>query len=228
MLRRFPKGPPLLDPAKDMKIETPALAVFAGNVKRLNARLDANAFNSLPAEEKEERYERYLYKVELLEKKSALEKEIKATQALPLKDTLRRMKMVLRRLGHTDKDNVVQLKGRVACELSTCDELLLTELVLGGTFNDLTPAVCAALVSCAVFGEGKGEDVVRMKPDLETPFKKLQEAAKRVAEVQYDAKIAIDRDEYVRNFKPDLMEDCLCLVQGRQVQGCSCTQRGRV
>ena len=122
---------------------------------------------------------------------------------------------MLRRLGHTNKDNVVQLKGRVACELSTCDELLLTELVLGGVFNDLSPEVSAALVSCAVVSEGKGQDSVRLK-ELDGPFKKLQEAAKRVAEVQYDAKIALDKDEYVRKFKPDLME-IVRMVQGRQI-----------
>ena len=113
------------------------------------------------------------------------------------------MKTVLRRLGHTNQDNVVQLKGRVAAELSTCDELLLTELILGGVFNDLEPAVACALVSCAVFTEGKGEENIRLPNELTEPFKKLQDAAKRVAEVQYDAKIAIDKEEYVRKFKAD-------------------------
>ena len=45
-----------------------------------------------------------------------------------LKDELKHMKRALRRLGHTEED-VVQLKGRAACEVSTADELLITELM---------------------------------------------------------------------------------------------------
>ena len=45
------------------------------------------------------------------------------------------------------------VKGRVACEISAADELLLTEMIFGGVFNDLTPAQCAALLSCFVFQE---------------------------------------------------------------------------
>ena len=33
----------------------------------------------------------------------------------------------------------VVLQGRVACEINTADELLVTELMFNGAFNDLTP-----------------------------------------------------------------------------------------
>ena len=48
--------------------------------------------------------------------------------------------------------------GTVACVISTCDELLATELLLGGAFNNLDPAVAAAMVSCMAFNE-PGEEV---------------------------------------------------------------------
>jgi len=35
------------------------------------------------------------------------------------------MKRVLRRLGFLSKDEIVQLKGKVACEISACDEILV-------------------------------------------------------------------------------------------------------
>jgi ATP-dependent RNA helicase DOB1 len=79
---------------------------------------------------------------------------MRLVRTLPLKNELKRMKVVLRRLGHLDANDVVQLKGRVACEISTCDELLAVELLLGGVFNELSPPVCAALVSVLVFQEG--------------------------------------------------------------------------
>jgi ATP-dependent RNA helicase DOB1 len=45
------------------------------------------------------------------------------------------------------------MKGRVACEISSGDELLLTELMFGGVFNTLTPEQAAALLSVFVFQE---------------------------------------------------------------------------
>lgn len=34
-------------------------------------------------------------------------------------------------------DNIIELKGRVACEISSADELVLTELIFTGVLNDL-------------------------------------------------------------------------------------------
>lgn len=63
---------------------------------------------------------------------------------------MRRMKRVLRRLGHCDAEGVIQLKGRVACEINTCDEMVVTELIFTGAFNDLTPEQSSSLLSCLV------------------------------------------------------------------------------
>lgn len=60
---------------------------------------------------------------------------------------------MLRRLGFATQDDVVEMKGRVACEISTGDELLLTEMMFGGTFGGLAPEHVAALLSCFVFQE---------------------------------------------------------------------------
>jgi hypothetical protein len=51
--------------------------------------------------------------------------------------------------------DVVALKGRVACEVNTCDELIFTEMLFEGVLADLSPAETAALLSCLVF-EDKG------------------------------------------------------------------------
>jgi len=45
------------------------------------------------------------------------------------------------------------MKGRVACEISTGDELLLTEMIFNGAFNDLSVEQTVALLSCFVFEE---------------------------------------------------------------------------
>lgn len=45
-----------------------------------------------------------------------------------MQDELKGMRRVLRKLGHLSEDGVIQNKGRVACEVSTADELLTTEV----------------------------------------------------------------------------------------------------
>jgi len=41
---------------------------------------------------------------------------------------VRLMQRVLVRLGHVDRDRVVQVKGRAATEMDACDELLVAEV----------------------------------------------------------------------------------------------------
>lgn len=57
------------------------------------------------------------------------------------------------RLGYASATDVIDVKGRVACEISSGDELLLTELLFNGVFNDLTAEQSVALLSCFVFQE---------------------------------------------------------------------------
>ena len=63
------------------------------------------------------------------------------------------MKRVLRRLGYIDEFDVVMDKGRVACEINSADELLITELIYENVFSDLTPQQCVALLASIVFQE---------------------------------------------------------------------------
>jgi ATP-dependent RNA helicase DOB1 len=55
-------------------------------------------------------------------------------------------------MGFTTSSDIVNIKGRVACEISSGDELLLTELMFNGVFNSLSPEQ-SALLSCFVFSE---------------------------------------------------------------------------
>ena len=66
---------------------------------------------------------------------------------------------MLRRLGHIDGEDVVQLKGRAACELDTADELLATELMFNGVFQGLDRHHLVALVSCLVPVENTKSEV---------------------------------------------------------------------
>ena len=88
-------------------------------------------------------FENYLIKQGI----SKVKKDIRGTEGMrEMRDRIKRMKRVLRRLGFTDKNNVVQLKGRVACEVNAgAQELLVVELVFNNVFSDLTVPQIAAL-----------------------------------------------------------------------------------
>jgi ATP-dependent RNA helicase DOB1 len=47
------------------------------------------------------------------------------------------MKRVMRRLDLCDRNDVPTLKGKVAAHISTSDEILLTEMLFSGLFNDM-------------------------------------------------------------------------------------------
>ena len=102
----------------------------------------------------------------------------------------------------------MEKKGRVACEISTGDELLLTELVFNGTFNDLAPEQCAAILSCFVFTE-RSEHPVRLKEDLAAPLRVLQDTARRIARVSVECRLPVVEQEYVQSFKVELIEAVL-------------------
>lgn len=57
---------------------------------------------------------------------------------------------VLQSLQYIDSGGAVQLKGRVACQISS-HELLLTELLFENALSPLAPEESAALLSCLVF-----------------------------------------------------------------------------
>jgi ATP-dependent RNA helicase DOB1 len=100
-----------------------------------------------------ELYRLYKRKKESNERVRGLKRRIQATHDILQLEELKSRKRVLRRLAFTTASDIVDVKGRVACEISTGDELLLTELIFNGVFNTLSPEQCAALLSCFVFAE---------------------------------------------------------------------------
>lgn len=100
-----------------------------------------------------ELYMLYANKQERQARMRELKKKIQATHDVLQMEELKCRKRVLRRLGFTTAADIVDMKGRVACEISSGDELLLTELIFNGVFNPLSPEQSAGLLSCFVFTE---------------------------------------------------------------------------
>jgi ATP-dependent RNA helicase DOB1 len=141
-----------------------------------------------------------------LEKANALREEARSFQIITMKDDLRRMKRVLKRLGYINDKGVLQLKGRFCCEITTADEVVLTDMVFDGVFNDLTPEQAVGLLSCFVHKEPSKDTNPKIRSDLEVAFKKLRDAARAIAQCSVEAKLTLDADEYVSSFNPAMID----------------------
>ncbi|KAJ3407524.1 hypothetical protein HDV05_005390, partial [Chytridiales sp. JEL 0842] len=90
---------------------------------------------------------------------------------------------VLKVLNFIDMAGTVQIKGRVACEINTADELILTELILENFLADYEPAEIVALLSCFVFQE-KSQSEPQLTPRLEKGIEEIKKIAMKVHETQ--------------------------------------------
>lgn len=136
----------------------------------------------------------------------ATKKKISDALSILQLDELKCRKRVLRRFGFINEADVVQLKARVACEISTGDELMLSELLFNGFFNNLTPEQVAAVISVFVFEEKVKEAPPLSKDELAKPLKEIQTQARTIAKVSQESKMAVNEDEYVQSFHWELME----------------------
>ncbi|KAH0828606.1 antiviral helicase [Lanmaoa asiatica] len=201
--RRFADGITLLDPIENMGIKDEK---FLNLVKKIDV-MEKKMFSSplhgdsrLP-----QLYTLYAQKQTAQTNIRALKKRISATHDVLQLEELKCRKRVLRRLGFTNSSDIAEMKGRVACEISTGDELLLTELIFNGAFNTLLPEQCASLLSCFVFTE-KSEQQTKLTEELAAPLRVMQELARRIAKVSQESKLPLVEDEYVQSFKVELMD----------------------
>lgn len=75
---------------------------------------------------------------------------------------------VLQSLQYVDDGGAVQLKGRVACQISS-HELLLTELLFENVLSPLAPEESAALLSCLIFAQN-----TQVEPHLTSTLKEVR------------------------------------------------------
>ncbi|KAE9985912.1 hypothetical protein EG328_006752 [Venturia inaequalis] len=201
--KRFPDGIAILDPIENMGITDESFKKLLRKIEVLESRLLSNPLHNSPR--LPELYTQYAGKVEMTNKIKGLRKDIvKANSVLQL-DELKCRKRVLRRLGFINEADVVQLKARVACEISTGDELVLSELLFNRFFNELTPEQCAAVLSCFIFEE-KSKDVKELREELAKPYREIQAQARIVARISQESKLPVDEEVYVKTFKFELME----------------------
>ncbi|KAI0162119.1 DSHCT domain-containing protein [Xylariaceae sp. FL1272] len=101
---------------------------------------------------------------------------------------------VLKDLSFVDTDTRIQLKGKVACEIHSADELVLTELILDNVLADYEPAEIAALLSPFVFQE-KTDSAPNLTGALQRGRKTITEIAEKVNTVQVDRQVIQSSEE---------------------------------
>ncbi|KAK0548177.1 Antiviral helicase ski2 [Tilletia horrida] len=131
----------------------------------------------------------------LVDKRKRLQREISSLrmsisdQNLELLPDYEQRIEVLKTLRFIDPLNEsVLLKGRVACEINSVNELVLTELILNNVFAGYQPDEVVALLSVFVFQE-KTEVVPEMNEKLSQGFATILETAERVAGIEAANKV---------------------------------------
>lgn len=201
--KKLPDGIPLMDPVQAMKIDDADFQVLLRKIEVLEGKLASNPLHA--SDRIDSLYADFCKKMDFAAQIQRKKDCILQAQAVIQLDDLKHRKRVLRKLGFTSQSDIIELKGRVACEISTGDELVLTELIFNGTFNELSPEQCASLLSCFVFQE-RAKEIPRLKPELQEPLKAMQDMAVKLAKTYKDCKIEIVEKEYVEEFRPELME----------------------
>eukprot|EP00890_Picochlorum_soloecismus_P006631 jgi/Picsp_1/793/NSC_04282-R1_superkiller viralicidic activity 2-like 2 len=201
--KRFPdKGPPLLDPEKDIKVTSEEYYETIKRLDKLENMLKTHPLQDDPS--LSTRLQAFTKKQDIRQQIRIIEKGIRNAAGLVLQDDLKSRMRVLGRLGYIHSHGIVSTKGKAAAEISTGDELVMCELLFSGAFGSLGPDEIAALVSCFIWRD-KSDVRARVPHQMEGPYSLLRDAARRVAKSELECKLALDLEDYVDSFKADLM-----------------------
>ncbi|CAN1232076.1 DExH-box ATP-dependent RNA helicase DExH11 [Linum grandiflorum] len=113
---------------------------------------------------------------------------------------------VLKDIGCIDSDHVVQIKGRVACEMNSGEELICTECLFENQLDDLEPEEAVAIMSAFVFQQRNTSEPA-LTPKLKQAKERLYNTAIRLGELQVRCDVQVNPEEYAQeNLKFGLVE----------------------
>lgn len=121
-------------------------------------------------------------------------KQIMSDQNLQLLPDYEQRIEVLKDLGFIDGESRVQLKGKVACEIHSADELVLTELILENVLADFEPEEIVALLSAFVFQEKTDVDPTLTKT-LEKGKQTIVAISEKVNQYQILHQVILSSDD---------------------------------
>ncbi len=120
-----------------------------------------------------------------------------SNESLQLFPDFEMRKAMLQSLGYVDENDTVSLKGRVACEVNTCEGLIVTEMVFGGMLNELEPPEIVAALSALLFQEKADDDIGPELPErLISSCERMKAIAVDLGQKQKDFGLPVDPLEY--------------------------------
>nr|CAB3448922.1 unnamed protein product [Digitaria exilis] len=197
------KYPPALDAIKDLKLKDIHFVESYHAYHRLLQKMSENKCHGCIKlkEHKSLMKEQRVYKDELNKLKFQMSDE--ALQQMP---EFQGRIDVLKEINYIDSDLVVQLKGRVACEMNSGEELITTECLFENQLDDLEPEEAVAIMSAFVFQQRNASEP-SLTPKLAEAKKRLYDTAIRLGQLQTQFKVPVDPEEYASdNLKFGLVE----------------------
>ncbi|XP_055831950.1 DExH-box ATP-dependent RNA helicase DExH11 isoform X4 [Solanum dulcamara] len=197
------KYPPALDPVKDLKLKDVNLVEAYYKWNNLLQKMAQNKCHGCIKLDEHMTLARELKKHR--EEVNALKFEMSDEALQQMPDFQGRID-VLKEIGCIDADLVVQIKGRVACEMNSGEELICTECLFENQLDDLEPEEAVAIMSSFVFQQKETSESF-LTPKLSQAKRRLHETAIRLGGLQAQFKLPIDPEEYAQeNLKFGLVE----------------------
>ncbi|KAL4421866.1 hypothetical protein ABPG77_003668 [Micractinium sp. CCAP 211/92] len=184
--------PPVLDPVADLKLNSIDL------VGELRRRASLAAQRASLAAHRDPLLPELLAVVRsealLAGRLAAVVRQMSNANLQQLPEYHQRVK-VLQRMGYLERDQTVTMKGRVACEVNSGDELVATEIIFGGTLAELEPEEAVALLSALVFQE-KSQSEPELTPRLQQARDEAVSLALQAGVVQQECGLQIAPEEF--------------------------------
>ncbi|KAF9762017.1 ATP-dependent RNA helicase DOB1 [Nosema granulosis] len=138
-------------------------------------------------------------------------------------DECKKMIKVLKALEYCD-DTTVLVKGRLACEISTGDELVLTEMLFNGDFTKLAVNEFVPLLSCLVFEEWNDDDY-SLSEENKRLYSLIEHSVNTVCGTLKQFNLVSSPKKYLRRFSYELMDVVRMWVDGKTfIQICENTE----
>ncbi|KAK2180911.1 hypothetical protein NP493_420g03012 [Ridgeia piscesae] len=202
LIESHPDGLPELDPMRDLHIQDMDLVEQFQRINFLRSSL-LSAYKCVHDPNFIENFAEVRHRKQLEAKKKEL-LFLLSDASLQLSPEFQLRVKVLRELSYVDEVDTVQLKGRVACEISG-HELIITELIFHNMLTPLHPTEIAAVFSSVVF-QGRRYDKIKEQSSLANVKEKFLEIATNIGELQHDCGLDIQVEDYVDEFNFDLMD----------------------
>ncbi|XP_014518438.1 DExH-box ATP-dependent RNA helicase DExH11 isoform X1 [Vigna radiata var. radiata] len=197
------KYPPALDPVKDLKLRDVKLVATYQKWTRLLEKMSQNQCHGCIKLEEHLKLAKEIKKHE--EEVYALQFQMSDEALKQMPDFQGRID-VLKKIECIDEDLVVQMKGRVACEMNSGEELICTECLFENQMDELEPEEAVAIMSAFVFQQ-RNTSEPSLTPKLAEAKHRLYKTALRLGELQAQFNLPINPAEYAQeNLKFGLVE----------------------